>query len=120
MCLKEAVSVTYASDGCVGDLSANSHDEENPRLGILQGLQELIFLEMTVLHTLPVTRDTRHGNQALLLSQELRGRREIREDQERQNASNDGEGAEDQEDVHPLRETGGDVADSVADQTASC
>ena len=78
----------------------------------------LILLEMPVLDALSVPGNAFDGNDALTLRQEVGCGREIREEKKRDNSHQCAGRPKDQENVHPTRQACGDVADSVADQSA--
>lgn len=115
---------TRHDDACEGgesgvrDLCSDSHDEQNPGFRVFGGLDRLVALEMVVLDALFVCGDARDGDEAFVFGQEGGGGGEVREDEEGDDAPGYGDGAEDQEDVHPLRKSGGDVSDCVADEAA--
>ena len=71
--MKTSRGKTYTCDGRVWDLCADGHDEQDPRLWVVEGLPHLIFLEYAVLDTLSVQRDTIHGYDTLAFGEELGG-----------------------------------------------
>ena len=101
----------------VGDLSTDRHDEQNPRLRVLCCLDSLMFAEVPILDSLPIRRHSVDSDETFLLRQELRRRRKIREHDEGYHSPGDGDGAEDQEDVHPLRQTRGNVSYRIANKS---
>lgn len=102
----------------VGNLCADSHDEEDPRFWIFDRLPCLIGLEMVIFDSLAVRCYAGNGDDTFGRREEFGCGRKIREKNKGDYAPEDGDGSEDQEDVHPFWETGGDVSDSVADETA--
>lgn len=70
-------------NGRVGHLSTNGHDEEDPGLGISECLPHLVRLEVTVLNTLSVGRDSLYCDDPFTLVQKLGCGRQIRQDQQR-------------------------------------
>ena len=103
-------------DRRIGDLSADGHDKQDPRLRIVEGLPRLLLLEMMVLDALAIAGHPLDSNDAFSLVQKLGGGREIGQDQQRHHAPRDTAAAEDEEDVHPLRQPRRDVAHRIPDQ----
>lgn len=90
-----------AGEGRIGNLRTSRHDEEDPSLGISQGLSNLVGFEMPILDALPIRRHALNGDLSFPLREEFRRRREIREQGEREKPAREAARAEDQEDVHP-------------------
>jgi hypothetical protein len=107
----------YTSQRRIWHLCSRRHDEEQPRLRVQGRLLDLIPLEMMILDALPIGGHPLHGDGALTLVQEFGGRRQVRQHNQRPDARHDGDRTKDDEDVHPPGQTGGDMADGVADQS---
>jgi hypothetical protein len=106
--------------GCgVGDRAADSHEEEEPCLGVAGGLTGLVGFEAAVLDALAVCGDALAGDDALSGSEEFGGGREVGEEEEGDDPAEDGDGAENYEDPLPAGDGGAtDLADGVADEAA--
>lgn len=57
-------------------------------------MYDLVFLEVAVFDSLAVTRDAGDGDISFARGEEFGGRREVREDEERDEAPGGGDGAE--------------------------
>ena len=101
--------------GGVGNLSANSHHEEDPCLGVFDCLPCLVGLEMMVLDTLSIGRYTTDGYLTLAFCEKFRSGGTIREEEKGHDSPRDRDRSKDQEHVHPLLEAGFDMPDCVAD-----
>ncbi len=71
-----------------------------------------------VLDSLLILGDPIDGDDPLGWGQELGGGGKVGEDEEGDDAPEDGEGAENEEDVHPACKSSGYMADGVTDQAA--
>lgn len=99
----------------VGHLRTHGHDEQQPSLRITSGLPHLVPFEVVVLDSLSVDGDAFDGNGSFALGEESCCGGEIGQPDDGDDSGGYGEGAEDDEDVHPAFEAGCDVADGVAD-----
>lgn len=109
---------TYTCNRSVWYLSTDCHDEEDPGLGIFCRLNNLVFFEVSILHTLTVGRHPLHCDPPLRLRKEFCGRRQIRQNDQRDNSPNDRYRPKDKENVHPSLQTARNVTDGIADEPA--
>ena len=80
------------------------HDEQDPSFRVSGGLQNLVFLEVVILDTLTICRNSLNGYHLLFRGKKACSRRQVgHKDQEYHSPCN-AYGTEDQEDVHPLLE----------------
>ena len=107
---------THARQRRIGDLCPYRHNKENPRLGIPSCLPRLIRFEMLIFDPLPIPADPLHSDEPLPLSQKLGRGRQVRKENESEDSHDDRAAPEDEEDVHPLRQAGVDVPNSVPDE----
>lgn len=110
------VFCTHARQRRIRNLRPYCHDEEQPCLRVQRRLFHLIPFEMPVLDALPVGRHAFDGDRPLALGQKPGCRGQVRQDEQRPDARRDGDGSEDDKDVHPSGQAGGDVSHCVADQ----
>ena len=114
----QLLEVTHCSQGRIWNLCANSHDEQNPGLGIIQRLPCLVHLEVFILDSLPVARNPFDSNPTLLLGKEFRCSRQVREKEQDHNPYYCACRAEYQEDIHPAGQPSLYMAYCVANQSA--
>lgn len=99
----------------VRHLRAYGHDKQQPSLRVTSSLPNLIPFEIVVLDALAVDSDAVDGDGSFAFGEEFSCRWKVGEPDYGDDSGSYGEGAKDEEDVHPAFEAGCDVADGVAD-----